>query len=84
MNLTKRQIDNAVEITIRDIECLAHVTNFEHVEGSFSRDAPSDLDYKGYSLAEFDLYDLEGVPLHIKLTDEEEKIVEDKIINHFL
>lgn len=57
---------------LHGIPCLIGVTYFHAVEGSYSRNAPSDLDYYGYTECEWDVLDRNGRPaqwLERKLTN---------------
>lgn len=71
----KRRVDwvspmNCVDITIAGIPCLAEVTHFVKVKGSYSAD--SDWDFYGYTEIEYTVRDRTGYRapwLEQKLTD---------------
>jgi hypothetical protein len=59
---------------VAGIPCVIRVTYYKNVAGSYDRNAPSDLDYYGYTEAEFVVCDQRGRPapwLEAKLTKEE-------------
>ena len=49
-----------IEVRVCGIPALADVTLYNVVKGSFRWDEVSDLDYRGYTELEFDLYDRRG------------------------
>jgi len=62
-----------VEISTRvsGIPCLIGVTSFHRVRGSYAYNAPSDLDYSGYTESDWEVLDRNGRRaswLHRKLT----------------
>lgn len=57
---TNAKVYSLVEVDVCGIPAQAVVTTFNEVMGSHSRDAPSDLDYYGYTEIEFDLHDRKG------------------------
>jgi hypothetical protein len=46
-----------IESTVAGIPCLIGVTEFSSVRGSYSYNAPSDMDYYGYSESGRDVLD---------------------------
>lgn len=42
------------------LPCQIGVVEFKQVKGSFSRNAPSDVDYYGYTEVEYDILDRKG------------------------
>lgn len=61
-----------LEHRICGIPCIIEVTHFSSVKGSFSYDAPSDMDYHGYTECEYEVLDRRGRPapwLQKKVTD---------------
>ena len=74
-----------IETRIAGIPCTINVTHFSQVRGSFSYNAPSDLDYYGYEEIEFDICDRNGRPapwLERKATDEDLKRIEREIMEY--
>lgn len=70
---------------IQGIPCLIGVTHYECVRGSYSRNAPSDMDYYGYSESEWEVLDQRGRPapwLERKLTDNDRSDIEAAIAQH--
>ena len=49
-----------IEHRVAGIPCLIGVTYYECVRGSFSYNADSDMDYYGYTEAEWDILDRRG------------------------
>lgn len=49
-----------VEVRVGGIPCLARVTHFHKVEGSYNYNAVSDMDYYGYTESEWSLHDRRG------------------------
>jgi hypothetical protein len=71
-----------IESTVAGIPCLIGVTYFDCVQGSYSYNAPSDVDYYGYRDAEWEVLDRRGRPaawLERKLTDDDCERIELKI-----
>ena len=63
-----------IESRIAGIPCLIEITSYDRLEGSFSRNASSDLDYYGWSEIEFEVCDRNGRPapwLEKKMTDKD-------------
>lgn len=78
---TKRKFSYIAEIDARvaGIPCLIGVTEFNRYEGSHSYDAPSDMDYYGFTEVEFDVLDRRGRPaawLERKLDDNQREEIE--------
>jgi hypothetical protein len=71
-----------LETHISGIPCLIAVTNYKRVKGSFSRNAPSDMDYHGYTESEWEVCDRRGRPapwLERKLDDAARDRIEEEI-----
>lgn len=71
-----------VEVRVAGIPCLAGVLHYNRVEGSFSHNAPSDLDYYGYTECDYDILDMRGrraAWLEKKLTDDDRAAIERAI-----
>lgn len=71
-----------IESKVAGIPCLIGVTDFSSVRGSYSYNAPSDMDYYGYSESEWDVLDRRGRPaawLERKLTDDDRQRIEQEI-----
>jgi len=71
-----------IESTVAGIPCLIGVTEFSSVRGSYSYNAPSDMDYYGYSESAWDVLDRRGRPaawLERKLTDADRSRIEREI-----
>ena len=49
-----------IEHRVAGIPCLIGVIDYTSVEGSYSYNAPSDLDYHGYTDVEYDILDRRG------------------------
>ena len=67
---------------VAGIPCVVAVTHFTSVRGSYHYDAPSDLDYYGYTESNWFLKDRKGYPatwLENKLTDEDRSRIETQI-----
>lgn len=52
--------EKVIEANICGIPCLAAVINFTSVKGSFSHNAPSDVDYYGYEEIDYVILDRRG------------------------
>lgn len=75
-----------VPTRVAGIPCIVGVTHLEVVDGSYSRFAPSDLDYYGYVEAEWDVLDRRGRPapwLARKTTGADRDKVEQDIIRYW-
>lgn len=71
-----------IESKVAGIPCLIGVTEFSSVRGSYSYNAPSDMDYYGYSESEWDVLDRRGRPaawLERKLTNDDRQRIEQEI-----
>lgn len=74
-----------VEAYVCGIPAILVVQTYTKVKGSFSHNAPSDLDYYGYREVEFDVCDRNGRPapwLERKMTDADWNAAEQKIIDY--
>jgi hypothetical protein len=63
-----------IETRIQGIPCIVKLVSYERVNGSFSRNAASDLDYYGWSDATYQVCDRRGRPapwLERKATDKD-------------
>lgn len=70
---------------VAGIPCLIHVEWVEQVAGSFHHDAPSDLDYTGYTESVWSVRDRRGYPapwLEKKLTPKDENRIESEVGAH--
>ena len=75
-----------IESRISGIPCLIRVTHFESVRGSYSYNAPSDMDYYGYTECEWEVLDRRGRPaawLERKLTDKMISEIESTVSQYF-
>lgn len=71
---------------IQGIPCLIEVTRCHVVKGSFNYNAPSDLDYYGYSEIEFEILDRKGYKaswLERKATEEDSERIEQEILRAY-
>ncbi len=71
-----------IESTVAGIPCLIGVTEFSSVRGSYSYNAPSDMDYYGYSESGWEVLDRRGRPaawLDRKLTGDDRCRIEREI-----
>ena len=71
-----------IESRVAGIPCIIRVTNFESVRGSYSYNAPSDMDYYGYTESEWEVLDRNGRPaawLERKLTDADRSRIDQEI-----
>ena len=71
-----------IESRVAGIPCLIGVSHFDCVRGSYSYNAPSDMDYYGYTEIEWDVLDRRGRPaawLERKLTDDDRQRIEQEI-----
>ena len=67
------------------IPCIIEVTHFESVKGSYSYNAPSDMDYYGYTECEYEVLDRRGRPapwLQRKVTDAIDSDIQEAIARH--
>lgn len=77
------RIAGMLEASIQGIPCLIEVDTCTVVKGSFSYNAPSDLDYEGYNTIEFTVYDRKGYIanwLEKKMTEDDISNIEEKIL----
>lgn len=75
-----------IETTIAGIPCLIGVTYYECVQGSYSYNAASDLDYYGYSESEWEVLDRKGYKaawLERKLTARDHDRINAEIDQYF-
>jgi hypothetical protein len=73
-----------IEHRVAGIPCLIGVTHYESVRGSYSYNAPSDMDYYGYTEAEWEILDRRGrkAPwLERKVTAKDTASIEEAISN---
>jgi hypothetical protein len=71
-----------IESTVAGIPCLIGVMEFSSVRGSYSYNAPSDMDYYGYTESDWEVLDRRGRPaawLERKLTDPDRSRIEREI-----
>lgn len=72
-----------IQTRLAGIPCQIAVSNFKRVKGSYSYNAPSDLDYYGYCDYDYELLDRRGRPaawLERKVSEAE---IECKILGYF-
>lgn len=75
-----------IDSRVAGIPCQIEVVTYERVRGSFSYNAPSDLDYSGYTDCEWNVCDRRGRPaawLERKLTRDDERRIEGEIEEYF-
>lgn len=85
MTQARRVYQAEIDTTVRGIPCIIGVLDYERVYGSFSYNAPSDLDHDGYIDCEWDLLDRKGYPakwLERKLTSKDRDQIDDTIIDY--
>jgi hypothetical protein len=71
-----------IESTVAGIPCLIGVIEFSSVRGSYSYNAPSDMDYYGYTESDWEVLDRRGRPaawLDRKLTGADRCRIEREI-----
>ena len=71
-----------IESRVAGIPCLIKVTHFESVRGSYNYNAPSDMDYYGYTESEWEVLDRNGRPaawLERKLTEADRSRIDEEI-----
>lgn len=74
-----------VPCRVQGIPCLIGVTHYNAVRGSYSSNAPSDLDFYGYVECEWDVLDQRGRPapwLAKKLTADDTDQINAVIADH--
>ncbi len=75
-----------IESHIQGIPCQIEVTHFHKKKASYSHNAPSDLDYLGYTEIEFQVRDRKGYEapwLTRKMTPEDINRIEQAIIDYY-
>ena len=74
-----------IEHTVCGIPCLIGVSNYIRVRGSFNYNAPSDMDYYGYTECDWELLDRKGYRanwLAKKMTSRDEDSINEAISNY--
>lgn len=74
-----------IEHTVCGIPCLIGVSNYSRVRGSFNYNAPSDMDYYGYTDCDWELLDRKGYRanwLAKKMTSRDEDSINEAISNY--
>lgn len=82
MSANRRSYLAEIEARVAGIPCLIGVTEYSQIKGSYSYNAPSDLDFYGYSEVDFDVLDRRGRPaawLERKLDAAERADIEELI-----
>lgn len=72
-----------IQTRLAGIPCQIAVSNFKRVKGSYSYNAPSDLDYYGYTDYDYEVLDRRGRPaawLERKVSEAE---IDDIIMAYF-
>lgn len=72
-----------IQTRLAGIPCQIAVSNFKRVKGSYSYNAPSDLDYYGYTDYDYEVLDRRGRPapwLERKVSTDE---IDDIIMAYF-
>ena len=75
-----------IESRVAGIPCIIGVLSFDSVRGSYSYNAPSDMDYYGYTESEWEVLDRRGrkAPwLKRKLSDKDCNRIEQEIAEYF-
>ena len=75
-----------IQARVAGIPCLIQVDRCMVVKGSYSYDAPSDHDYRGYSEIEFTVCDRRGHPapwLERKMTYDDRSDIETLILESY-
>ena len=73
-----------IEHRVAGIPCLIGVIDYDRVEGSFSYDAPSDIDYHGGTECDWEILDRRGRPapwLARKITPRDQDNINEAISN---
>ena len=73
-----------IEHRVAGIPCLIGVIDYDRVKGSFSYNAPSDMDYHGYTECDWEILDRRGRPapwLARKINAREEDAINEAISN---
>ena len=74
-----------IETRVAGIPCIIGVTEYSSTSGSYDYNAPSDMDYYGYTESEWEVCDRRGRPapwLARKLTSKECSRIESEIDEH--
>jgi len=74
-----------IKTTVANIPAVIRVHSFIKVRGSHSYNAPSDMDYHGYTESEWEVCDRRGRPapwLARKINDEINERIEETIATH--
>ena len=74
-----------IEHTVCGIPCIIGVIDYTSVKGSYSYNAPSDMDYHGYTECDWELLDRKGYRanwLAKKMTSRDEDSINEAISNH--
>lgn len=74
-----------IETRVAGIPCLIGVIDYSSVKGSYSYNAPSDLDFYGYTECDWDILDRRGRPapwLQRKVTTRDEADIMKTINKH--
>lgn len=85
MKKARRVYQAEIDTTVQGIPCIIGVIDYSSVKGSYSYNAPSDMDYYGYTECEWELLDRKGYPagwLERKMTDRDRDQVEETIANY--
>ncbi len=80
--MTRDKCDELVPVRIAGIPAAVRVTRHTRVRGSFSRNAPSDLDYYGYTESEWQVCDSKGraaLWLERKMTDDDRVRIDEAV-----
>ena len=75
-----------IDCTVAGIPCLIGVIDYSSVKGSYSYNAPSDMDYYGYTECDWELLDRKGYKanwLAKKITSRDEDSINQAINDHF-
>ena len=73
---------NTIEVWNGEVTFVVQIDHYLNVPGSFSYNAPSDLDYRGYEEMDWTLLetkDEDGKPVPYLLTDDDETRIEQAI-----
>ena len=74
-----------IEHTVCGIPCIIGVIDYTSVKGSYSYNAPSDMDYYGYTECDWELLDRKGYRanwLAKKMTSRDEDSINEAISNY--
>lgn len=74
-----------IDSRVRGIPCKIRIDHYRRVRGSFRRDAPSDMDYYGYTEMSWEVCDSRGRPapwLAKKMTRKDDLLVEESVSVH--